>query len=239
MKIAITGSKGFIGSALASRLGEFTTYPTKDSKYLYLFGSPSSDVIYKENIDFCFEQTINGFLNAIQFCRDNHIKLIYPSSATVYTKNTLYGRCKSILEEIHMAYNIDCLGLRIFAGYGVGEDKKNECASIVYQFCKRMKIGISPVLYGDGTQTRDFIYIDDIVDTIMANKDLNGILDVGTGVNTSFNEIIKIINRQLKTNIKPLYVDKPDNYIQDTPCKNPIKSTVDIEEGIWKILKSL
>lgn len=237
--ISITGSKGFIGSALARSLGEHYTYPRNGISELYLFGSPSSDIIYKQNIDFCFEETIMGFLNAVQFCRDNNIKLIYPSSATVYNKATVYARCKACLEEIHLSYGGNILGFRIFAGYGVGEEHKGEYASIIYQFCKIMKQGQRPTIFGDGHQTRDFIYIDDIVKTIISAKDLTGLIDIGTGVNTSFNEIVKIINNNLGTQIEPIYINKPNKYINETPCSNPISNFIDIEEGICRILKSL
>ncbi len=237
-KIGITGIDGFIGSALAKKCSNYEvySYPRKDLDYLFLFGSPSSNIIFDQNIDYCFEETISSFLNAIQFCRDNHIKLIYPSSATVYNKNTSYAHCKAVLEEIHQAYGGDVLGLRIFAGYGVGEAHKGDYASIVYQFCQQMKRGERPVIFGDGTQTRDFVYIDDIVDAILENKDKTGIIDIGTGLNSSFNEVVHLINCYLDTNIEPKYVKKPTQYVEETKCSNPIDWKVGIEEGIGKIL---
>jgi UDP-glucose 4-epimerase len=238
--ISILGSHGFIGNALVKQLkkqGEIVyPYPRKDVKYLFFFGSPSSNILFDQNIDYCFEETINSFLNVIQFCRDNHIKLVYPSSATIYNKNTSYARCKAILEEIHLAYGGDVLALRIFAGYGVGEAHKGEYASVVYQFCQQMKKGERPVIYGDGTQTRDFVYIDDIVDTIISTKDVTGILDVGTGLNSSFNEVVHLINLYLGTDIEPKYVKKPIQYVEETKCSNPIDWKIGIEDGIKRII---
>ena len=241
MKIGITGSKGFIGSNLAKRCAEFAQvypYPRKDLDYLFLFGSPSSNIIFDQNIDWCMEETISSFLTAIQFCRDNKIKLIYPSSSTVYNKNTSYARCKAILEEIHMAYGGDVLGLRIFAGYG-NEWMKGEYTSVVYQFCKAMKAGKRPVIYGNGEQTRDFIHVNDIVKNILLNKDKNGIVDIGTGINYSFNYICMRINELLKINIKPIYVKKPKQYIDKTICNNPCDYKITLDTGIIMILKNL
>lgn len=242
MIISITGINGFIGYHLADKCKMFAQvypYPRKDADYLFLFGSPSSNIIFDQNIDYCFEETINSFLNAIQFCRDNKIKLIYPSSATVYNKNTTYARCKAILEEIHQSYGGDVLGLRIFAGYGY-EESKGDYASIVYQFCKAMIAGKQPVIYGDGTQTRDFIYVDDIVDHILLNKDKNGLIDIGTGINTSFNEVVKIINSELPhSNIEPIYVPKPAQYVEETVCKNPSPCKVSMRQGIINILENI
>lgn len=242
MKIGITGRHGFIGSALAHRLGKSNTfypYPRKDLDILFLFGSPSSNLIFDQNIDYCFEETINNFLTTVQYCRDNGIKLVYPSSATIYNQNTSYAKCKAILELIHKSYGGDILGFRIFAGYGPGEAIKGEYASVVYQFCKDMVKGKSPVVYGDGSQTRDFVYIDDIVDNIVGNLDKTGIIDIGTGRSTSFNRLIQLINEDLGTNIIPRYQDKPVDYISETNCESPIPCKVSLEDGIHSICKSL
>ena len=241
MKIGITGRNGFIGSALALELKDcqIYSYPRPDLDILFHFGSPSSDFIFKQNMDYCFSETIDSFLEMVRFCRDNKIKLVYPSSATVYNKATPYARGKSCLEEIHQAYGGDILGLRIFAGYGPGEEHKGEYSSIVYQFCQQMKKGENPVIYGDGKQTRDFVYIDDVVDTILQNLTRTGIIDIGTGVNTSFNEIVDLINAQLETDIKPICVARPQKYVNETPCSNPIKYKVDIKEGIKRICEKL
>jgi nucleoside-diphosphate-sugar epimerase len=241
LKIGITGVNGFIGSTIAERFRrpvEIYPYPRKDLDYLFLFGSPSSNIIFDQNIDWCFEETINSFLSAIRFCRDNKIKLIYPSSATVYTKNTTYARCKAILEEIHLAYGGNVLGCRIFAGYG-NEKNKGEYASIIYQFCKAMNEGKRPIVFGDGEQTRDFIYVNDIVDIMFDNINKSGIIDIGTGINTSFNRVVEIINEKLKSNLKPIYVPKPASYVEDTVCVRPSKCKLTLEEGITRVLYNL
>lgn len=241
MKIIITGSGGFIGAALRKRIIKrghtVFTYPRKDADLFFHFGSPSSNILFDHALSYCVDETITGFINAIKFCRENAIKLVYPSSATVYSNTTNYAHTKSALEEIHSAYGGDILGLRIFTGYGVGEEHKGDYASIAYQFCKLMKEGKSPSIYGDGSQTRDFVYIDDIVDTMLLNIHENGLIDIGTGVCTSFNRIVEIINSKLKTNIVPTYIQKPSHYIEETVCREPIKNSISIEQGIENILR--
>lgn len=243
MKVCLTGQNGFIGSALKARLikegYEVISTPSKDCKYWFWFGSPSSNILFDQNIDYCMNETIGGFLTAVQYCRDYFIKLIYPSSATVYNNNSSYAKTKKILELIHESYNLNALGLRIFAGYGPGEEHKGQYASVIYQWARDMSNGIAPIIYGDGSQTRDFIYIDDIVDTIMQNLSVSGIVDVGTGVNTSFNQIITHINMNLDQQIKPIYQEKPTIYVEETICNNPILNSTTVSDGIIKILKSL
>ncbi len=225
------GESGFIGQALKQR-----NLP----QGVYFFDSPSSNVLFDENLDYCMEQSLFDLLKVLQYCRDTGAYLVYPSSATVYNKNTSYSRCKAAVEELALAYGIPSLGLRISAGYGPTEAHKGKYASVVYQWCRDMKNGISPVIFGDGNQTRDFIYVDDIADNIarLANEGATGILDIGTGVNTSFNELVATINHVLGTDIKPVYVDKPKNYVPETRVQSvPCKYT--LEAGVRKIIESL
>lgn len=246
MKATITGIHGFIGASLNKRLLKmgWETYSMMrpDVDYVFLFGSPSSDHWFQSALSYNLRETIENFFNAVDFCQKYNIKLIYPSSGTIYEGNTAYARCKLILEIIADLYGKtykNLLGLRIFAGYGVGEEHKGEYASIVYKFCKAMKKGERPVIWGDGTQTRNFMYIDDITKMIICNLERTGYFDIGTSVSYSFNEIVKMINSQLGTDIEPVYIPRPDVYVLETICPNPCAHTVSIEAGIDYILKSL
>lgn len=228
--VTITGRNGFIGSELSK---------IKLPDGVYFFGSPSSVIQFDEDLSLCMRETIGGFISYLDRCKRTGEYLVYPSSATVKNKNTAYARCKSILEELHQAYDIPALGLRIAAGYGPNEGHKGEYASVVYQWCQLMKKGKRPTLWGDGTQTRDFIYIDDIVENIhrLAKQRTTGIVELGTGINTSFNEVVHTINKVLGTNIEPIYIGKPKNYIESTPVK-ACDTNYTLEDGIRKILNA-
>ncbi len=241
-KATITGINGFLGSSLNKRLlsMDWETYPMlrEDVDYVFLFGSASSNRWYQHALSYNIRETIEGFLNAADFCKEHDIKLIYPSSGTVYEGKNAYSKCKLILESLASLYPKN-LGLRIFATYGPGERHKGEYASTLYQFAKDMKMGKRPVIWGDGTQSRDFIYIDDVIDQIILNKSREGIIEIGSGVNWSLNELVEIINKRLKSNIKPVYVQKPQNYIETTICKKPCRCRVSIKEGIQKVIDSI
>lgn len=230
--VILMGEKGFIGNALSKHRDHLPPA-------VYFFNSPSSNILFDKELDWCMSETINDFLQVVRYCRDNKTLLVFPSSATIYNKNTSYARCKAILEEIVLSYGIKFIGLRISAGYGPGEKHKGEYASVVYQWCQEMSKGCSPVIFGDGTQTRDFIYEDDIAETIcdLANKEDTGFHDVGTGVNTSFNELVAIINKVLGKNIKPTCVPKPAKYVPETKV-NSVPTKYTLEDGIKRILES-
>ena len=126
---------------------------------------------------------------------------------------------------------------RIFTGFGPREELKGELASVVYHFLSEMMAGRSPVIWGDGEQTRDFVYIDDIIDNILLDFQFDtGIKEIGTGISYSLNTVVNMINLYLGTDIQPEHIDKPQQYIENTICSNPCDCKVSLEEGIKKIL---
>lgn len=239
-KYAINGDCGFIGSALVKELDKIMTRVDFNDHpdYVFHFGSPSSQRQFDEDYH-CVTETVEGFMEIAEYCRRHRAKLIFPSSSTVYDNKLPYARTKSALEDLVEAYKVDYLALRIFAGYGPDERHKRDYASPIYQFCRDIVNNRQPIVYGDGTQTRDFVYIDDIVKTIIKNVDKSGIIDIGTGNPHSFNEVISMINQANHTDIKPIYVGKPQGYINETKCLNPLREYTPIYQGIKKIIKSL
>lgn len=210
---------------------------------VYAFSAPSSNVLFDEQLLTCTSDTIGEIVEALEYCKAHNTYLVYPSSATVYNKNTSYAKCKTIVETLVEMWGIPALGLRVSAGYGPGEAHKGRYASVIYQWCQSMRKGERPTIYGDGTQTRDFIFEDDLADTIArwANEGKTGIHDIGTGVNTSFNEVVATINSvlgattDLNRPIEPIYVPKPQKYVQDTPVK-AVSTKVSLYDGITRIL---
>lgn len=223
--------KGFIAKALMKR-------DLPDG--VYLFGAPSSNVLFDELPDWCRDRTLNELNGAITRVRQTGEYLVFPSSATVYNKNTSYARTKAAVEELWLASGVPALVLRIAAGYGPGEAHKGRFASVVYQWTKMMMNGEAPTIYGDGSQTRDFVFEDDIADTIerWAKEGRTGIFDIGTGVNTSFNEVVETINKVLGTALKPLYVPKPKNYVPETKVQS-VPTNFSLTDGIRAIRESI
>lgn len=237
MKI-ITGHLGFIGSQLTKHLNcvpvSVDDLPRGRINYFFHFGSPSSQILFSEDKR-CISETIEDFLKVAEYCKRKHVKLIFPSSSCVYENVNAYAHTKSALEEIAQAYDLDYLALRIFAGYGPGEAHKKHYSSVIYQWISELKMGLTPVIYGDGKQERDFVYIDDIISTIKNNLNTSGPLDIGTGVNTSFNDLFEIITTSLKVDVKPVYVGKPKNYISSLTCYSPLEDFISVSEGVDRI----
>lgn len=241
----------------------FKKLPKKKYQYLFHFAAPSSTVLFDENLVESIDITVGGFLNTIQFAAKNNIRYIYPSTGSLYNgvkpphtekavlnpdKQNEYAKTKIAIEYLANIYRpvVNSIGFRILAGYGPGEMHKERFQGVVYGFCREMYQGKSPVVWGNGSQRRDFIYIDDIVDIVLTLS-INckePIVNVGTGQDISFKEVIAIINKHLKKPIVPLYAPKPKIYLERTTADTTLlrkyykKQFAPIEKGIKEILKS-
>lgn len=240
MKICIIGRHGFIGSALAKRLvglgHNVISYPTKDTDIVFNFGSPVHGP-FEENVDYYMRETIDKHLFLLSFCRDNDIYYVWPSSALVYEpeKDLAFRRCKLAMEDLQFAYTTKTLGLRIFPVYGPGETR-----TAIYQWCKSASQNQPIEIYGDGTQERDFIYIDDVIDQILSLIEVRtvGICDIGAGQPMSFNDIANIVKTTFK-DVEIKYLPAPKDYSKGVVCKNPLPINISMIKGINNIIKSL
>jgi nucleoside-diphosphate-sugar epimerase len=233
-----------------------------DIDYILHFGAPSSVVLFNRNPQHCLIETTMGLRNVLEYAKINGVKkVIFPSSSSVYGNTSLpqsettscqptnlYGVAKLSCEYIARLYSeyVPYVALRIFAGYGPGEEHKKEIASVITLFINDILKNSSPIIFGDGTQSRDFVYIEDIVNVAMEalEKSFTGIVNVGSGHASSFNEIVGHINNLLGKNINPSYIDKPNNYFEHTLAD--ITKTTDVfsvaptslEKGIKSILEA-
>lgn len=229
---------------------------------VFNFGAPSSIVLFNKQPADCVDVTVRGFLNILEWAKDAKVrKVVYPTSGSVYGSTpvpqgeedqvlpmNLYGVAKQTCEHIARLYSgkISIVGLRIFAGYGPGEEHKGDFASPITLFLKSIIKDEKPVVYGNGTQSRDFVYIDDIVEAVIrsAERDVVGTVNVGSGKAYSFNEVIYCINQSLDKNIEPIYVDKPVTYLERTlanigKMKEVLGLTpLDLREGLHRYLQN-
>lgn len=198
---------------------------------IYHFGSASSILSYRGNETQLADAEIQQFVNILRFSKKKHVKrFIYPSTASLYLGNVqgrgnvlnpsnIYAAVKFAEEQIAKCYidDVKTLGLRIFMTYGPGEESKGIRASPISLFMRDILKGNSPIVFGDGSQARDPIFIDDLVEilnNILYNDDTIGVRDICTGNLISFNEIISKINKSASTNIVPTYLPRPRLYIE-------------------------
>lgn len=263
--VGITGFEGFIGKELVvalqdaganvvALLGDVrdpVTFSVIDHSYDYVFhfADPSSQVLFKRQAMYAAEVTIKGFINAAKACRQHGVKLIYPSTGLLsQNRQNEYARCKKICEDIQLGENLDALAIRIFATYGSGEGHKRDYASVPFLFVRDMLAGRSPVIFGDGEQKRDFIYIADAIQGILtlAEECNDPVIDLGSGHGHSFLEIIKIINKTMHGGatgeyIEPDFVERPHNYVENTiadirPLNHFYQPKITLKEGLERTI---
>lgn len=237
-KYCILGRNGMIGSALAAKLENFTTVPTRETRVLLHFASHTHPT-FELNPEYEMKAILDSFTQLLPFCNEHGILFVYASSALVYEKETQFSRFKLTLESLVKCYKTKSLGLRIFPTYGPGEER-----TVISQWCRQMARDEAPTVYGDGEQSRDFIYIDDVVDQIlMLLEEPNfktRVVDIATGTLTSFNEIVRLINHALGKSLEPRYVNRPSGYSQEGAASaSPLPSKVPVHYGIHQILKTV
>ena len=161
-----------------------------------------------------FEVNVDGTKNVLEACKKNNIKkIIIASSAAVYgegmygmklKENTKtdpvspYGKSKLIMEqEIEkniLKYNkLDCVILRFFNIFRVGQT--SEYAGVITKFVKRILSDKPLEVFGDGMQTRDFVSIHDIVESINAaiKNGKNGTYNIASGKAITINELAEFM----------------------------------------------
>jgi UDP-glucose 4-epimerase len=106
-----------------------------------------------------------------------------------------YGLEKSVDDQYAALfaelYGMQCLGLRYFNVYGPRQDPASPYAGVIGRFIDRMRAGRPLCIFGDGEQTRDFVFVGDVVSANLAvlDADVTGVFHVGTGIETSINAV--------------------------------------------------
>lgn len=183
-----------------------------------------TDPRYPDDKD-TMRQNLEGFNNILQFAKKIKAKLIYASTASLYGNGpapqredqpkellSAYAKSKLIIDEMacHHFNDMHIVGLRYFNVFGPREEKKGRAASMVYHLAKQLIAGKRPRIFKMGEQKRDHIYVKDCVSAnIKALEAKSGIYNVGTGVGTSFNSLVKVLNEVLGTDLEPEYIDMP------------------------------
>jgi UDP-N-acetylglucosamine 4-epimerase len=165
---------------------------------------------------------INGFLTMLIAARDSKVKrFVYATSSSVYgTEKRLpkveekigdplspYAITKSVNEQyakvFGQLYDIETIGLRYFNVFGAQQDPDGAYAAAIPKFIRQFVRHESPIIHGDGTQSRDFTYIDNVIQAnnlaaISTNPDaLNEVFNVAFGESTNLDELVQLLQELL------------------------------------------
>jgi len=183
----------------------------------------------------CNLVNVTGTLKVLLAARENGVKkVVFASSAAVYGDSTNFPLSettplKSIspyalskaMGEMYCElftdiYQLPTICLRYFNVFGARQDPNSQYASVIPHFINSMLNDKRPVIFGDGKQSRDFIYVKRVVEANLQACQSNetGAFNIATGKSTSINQLVSIINKVLNKNIDPIYDDPRDGDIK-------------------------
>jgi UDP-glucose 4-epimerase len=189
--------------------------------YVIHLAAETVSLEFERNLQRAYDVNVGGFLNVIDAAREFNCKhFLYASSSYVYfpdnnfsedlvldfaVRRNHYAKSKIINEMLadsyHDVYKMRTTGFRFFNVYGDGEESKNDYTSIVTKFLNMNRRGETLTLYGDGTQAKDLVNIDDVTKIVfmMIEKSRHSVYNIGTGKEIAYKDVAEWIN---KDNVK-------------------------------------
>lgn len=171
---------------------------------------------------------VNGTLCVLSAARETGVRrVVLASSCAVYGDSPVVPKeetmtpdpispyaCTKYIMEIYAKmyselYGLETVCLRYFNVYGPGQNPNSEYAAVIPKFISRMLRGERPIIFGDGTQSRDFICVDDVVEANLKAANIPGIsgwtINIGSGKEYCLNDLVNMLNRILGINLAPIY----------------------------------
>ncbi|MGI0013428.1 MAG: NAD-dependent epimerase/dehydratase family protein, partial [Nitrososphaera sp.] len=239
---------------------------TKGCEYVFHQAAKSSSPMFKPDPREGVNVNVGGFMNVMESAKRNAVKkVIFASSSSIYNGLTTPFKesqqviprsfyetsfyCREVVARSYFLENdVSSIGLRYFSVYGPNELHKKIFANNISQFLWDISKGKRPVIYGDGSQTRDFTYVEDVIQAnilAMRSDKQFGLYNIGTGTETSFNDVLGIINRALGTSIDAIYQTNPiKNYVYRTLADISLarkelgyKPKWDVPEGVKSLIE--
>ena len=202
---------------------------------------------------------VKGTENIFRIAKEFDLKVVYASSSSVYgnpkkipiAENSErypinpYGKTKlddEFLAEKYSKDKVSIIGLRYFNVYGKGQT--GSYAGVITKFINRLKQEKSPLIFGSGTQLRDFIFVEDVAlanIAAMQSSVENGFFNIGTGITTSIEHLAKIMIELSGLNLEPEYEKALDGDVQSSQADTNLtesmlkwKYSVGLREGLSK-----
>ena len=209
-----------------------------------------------------YDVNVKGTENIFNIAEKYGIKVVYASSSSVYgntekipilennERNPInpYGKTKledEFLAEKYSDKGVSIIGLRYFNIFGKGQT--GSYAGVITKFVNQLKEKKSPKIFGDGSQIRDFIFVEDIAQanlSAMLSKINFGFFNIGTGKTTSILQLAKFLIKLYNLEIFPEFSDPLNGDVQKSQAD--IKKSqkllnwtykIEIEEGLEKMIK--
>ena len=206
-----------------------------------------------------------GTWNVVEACLEAGVKrIVYSSSASVYgnalttpmteehpfNNRTTYGATKianeQMLRAIYDQHKLPYIGMRYMNIYGPRMDYRGTYVSVIMKVLDRIFAGQPPVIFGDGSQVYDFIYIDDVAEANVlgmkagcADENFN----IGMGTGTSINELVSILLELTGSSLTPEYRPEAQSFVthrigstEKAAALLGFRATTPLREGLAKVV---
>ena len=183
------------------------------------------------------ESNINGTLNLLVAARDAGVsRVVFASSSAIYGDDPELPKQETMLPrplspyalhkltgehfcaQFTALYGLETVSLRYFNVFGKRQDPDSLYAAVIPKFLQAILSGKQPTIFGDGEQTRDFIFIDDVVKAnltaLKAPKAAGQVMNVASGEKLSLNRLIAVLEIVLGRSITPVYADEREGDIK-------------------------
>jgi UDP-glucose 4-epimerase len=210
-----------------------------------------------------------GTLNLLEAARQASVsRFLFASSAAVYGDHSElplredlplrplspYAASKvageALCHAYRTAYGLSTVVLRFFNIYGPRQDPRSPYSGVISIFVGRMQQGLPPIIYGDGRQTRDFVYVGDVVAALIRAGERDGVdgavFNVARGEETSVLQLVALLNQALGTHLEPEFAPPRAGEIRRS-AGDPRRAqavlgwrpTVGLMEGLSRLVRSI
>jgi UDP-glucose 4-epimerase len=185
--------------------------------------------------------SIYGMANVFPTSEDHH----------PYNNRTWYGASKIMLEGLLRAFNdmygLPYIALRYFNVYGPRMDIHGRYTEVLIRWMDRIAAGRPPLIFGDGEQTMDFVYIEDVARAnvlALQSDHRDDVFNVASGVETSLNDLAQALLKVMRSNLQPEYgeerkVNPVPRRLADTSKAGELlgfRARVGLEEGLERLV---
>ena len=200
---------------------------TSGTDYIFHLAAMASVPLSVEKPMECNDINVNSTVKLLKSAVDNDVKkIVFSSSSSVYGENrnmplketeqpmptspyaASKASCELYLRTFYESYGLNYIALRYFNVFGPRQDKNSQYAAVIPNFISALLEGKQAEIYGDGEQTRDFVYIGDIAQANInsCKSDYNGIINIASGKKLTINELYEIVKNALGSELEPKYL---------------------------------
>jgi UDP-glucose 4-epimerase len=213
------------------------------------------------------EVLVDGTFNVLEAAAAAQVgKVVAASSASVYGlaetfptterhhpygNRTLYGAAKAfdegVLRSFHDMYGLDYVALRYFNIFGPRMDIHGAYTEVFIRWMERIAAGQPPLIFGDGTQTMDFVFVEDIARANLLAADASvtdEVFNVGSGIETSLDQLARTLIKVMDASLEPAY--GPERRVNPVPrrladvsrarARLGFEAQVPFEEGLSRLV---